>query len=66
LSEEQKVAYIQAMVACALIEMEGMKAENQHRLNCGESIAYGKEQFDGIIERLGIHHNGVLGLFQGR
>lgn len=26
--------------------VEGMKAENQHRLNCGNSIAYGEEAFE--------------------
>lgn len=33
-----------AMAANARVE--GMKAENQHRLNCGYSIAYGEEAFE--------------------
>jgi len=28
-----------------LVQVEGMKAENQHRLDCGNSIAYGEDAF---------------------
>ncbi len=63
----ERIAYINAMVVCAQIEAEGMKAENQYRVSGGESIAYGKEQFDSLIEKYGIHHNAVLGyLREGR
>ncbi|MCD8349107.1 MAG: hypothetical protein LUC93_00660 [Planctomycetaceae bacterium] len=32
-------------------ELEGMKAENTHRLDCGLSIAYGDEAFNQLAER---------------
>lgn len=63
MTPEQKAAYIQAQTACALIEMEGMKAENQHRITRGETIAYDGEAFMAIIEKYGIHNNGVIGFF---
>lgn len=64
MDKPEAVAYVQAMTACALIEAKGMEAENQHRLACGNSVAYGKEAFDALIEKYGIHHNAVLLLFQ--
>ena len=64
MTSEENIAYINAMVACALIEAKGMEAENQHRMNCGNSIAYGMEAFEGLIEKYGIHHNAVVGSIQ--
>ena len=32
-------------ILAASARVEGMKAENQHRLACGNSIAYGEEAF---------------------
>jgi hypothetical protein len=64
MTDEQKVAYVNAMVACAQIEMAGMQAENQHRMNVGNAVAYGEEAFTAIIEKYGIHHNAVLTVFQ--
>ena len=34
-----------AMVLAAHARVQGMVAENQHRLDCGNSIAYGEEAF---------------------
>ena len=70
MTSEERVAFINAMVACAEIEAKGMEAENQHRLrisvsgmgvSCSNSIAYGKDAFDSLIDKYGIHHNAVLG-----
>jgi len=33
-------------------EREGMLAENHHRLQCGNSIAYGDEAFDDLAARM--------------
>lgn len=44
----------------ALIEAMGMVAENKHRLQHGNSQAYGEEAFFALIEKYGLHHNAVL------
>lgn len=44
----------------ALIEAMGMVAENQQRIHRGESLAYTEESFNKLIEKHGIHHNGIL------
>lgn len=36
---------ILGFILAASARVEGMKAENQHRLACGNSIAYGEEAF---------------------
>ena len=64
MTDEQKAAYIQAMIACVNVEVAAMQAENTHRLNCGNSIAYGEEAFLALIEKYGVHHNAVLGVLQ--
>lgn len=33
------------MILAAHARVQGMAAENQHRLSCGNSIAYGEEAF---------------------
>lgn len=60
MTSEQKAAYVNAQMACALIEMEGMKAANaQHP----EAQPHAKEDFDKVILKYGIHHNGVVTVF---
>jgi len=54
------VAEVQARVACALIRMEGMKAENAQRELCGASMAYGADAFDSLIDQEGIGTNAVI------
>ena len=56
-----KVAYINGQVACALIEMEAMKAANHERQQRGESDNYGEEAFMALIEKYCINHNAVIG-----
>lgn len=64
MDEQQQAAYIIAMSACATIKAMGMVAENQQRLQHGESIAYNEEAFDSLIREYGIHHNGVFGTYR--
>jgi hypothetical protein len=64
MTPEQKAAYINSQVACALIEMEGMKALNIYRQSRDETIAYDDEAFLDVINRYGIHHNAVVEFFQ--
>jgi hypothetical protein len=48
MTPEQTAAYINAQTTLCQIELAGMLAENQHRLNCGLSIAYGEEGFKAL------------------
>jgi len=56
----QSVAYVHAQVACALIELEAMKAANRERDICGDAPAYGEAAFMALQDKYGIHHNAVL------
>lgn len=57
----EKVAYIMGQVACALIEMESMKAANRERQMRDQSDAYGEEAFFELTTKYAISHNAVLG-----
>jgi len=63
LNKNQTTAYVLAQTACALAEIEGMKAENMQRAVLGQSMAYDEAAFQAVIERYGIHHNGVITMF---
>lgn len=60
MTPEQKAAYTMAQAACALAEIEGMKAENMQRELRGESMAYVFDDFFAITEKYPIHHNAVV------
>lgn len=59
MTPEQKAAYIMAQTACAIAEIESMKAANWMREDQGYTIAYGEEAFAAIPDKYGIHHNAV-------
>ena len=63
MTDEQKAAYVIAQAACLMATVAGMQAENQHRMNCGNSIAYGEEAFQRAIDESYCTHNAVLALF---
>jgi len=63
MTDEQKAAYVNAQTACALAEIEGMKAENWMRERRGQTIAYGEEEFLAVPIKYGLHHNDTIGLF---
>ena len=63
MTAEQKAAFIHAQAVCAMAEIAGMQAANQHRLSLGHSIAYDEDAFVGVPDRYGISHNAVLTLF---
>lgn len=56
---EGRAAYINAMTASAMIEAMGMAAENDQH---SENQPYQKKDFDALIEKYGIHNNGVITL----
>lgn len=46
-----------ALIVAAQARIAGMQAENQHRLACGDSIAYGEDAFNieaDFLEQLSI------------
>jgi hypothetical protein len=55
-----RVAFVQAQTVCALAEIEGMKAENQHRLSLGHSIAYDHAAFMAVPDTYQIGWNTVI------
>ena len=65
MSPEARVAFIQAQCVCALARIEGMKAENQHRLSLGHSIAYDAEAFAAVESEYMIGHNAVIEYLRG-
>lgn len=60
MNEEQKAAFLNSQVACAMIEAMGMQAENEQRKACGLSMAYTEDSFVSLIDKHGIGHNAAL------
>ena len=66
MDDQQKAAYEMAQVVCAQAEIAGMIAENKLReVTYDDAPIYLKKDFDEIINKYAIHHNGVLTLFHG-
>jgi hypothetical protein len=65
MTPEQQAAFIMAQSACAMAEIAGMQAENQHRAANGDPLMYREDAFNAVILRNGIGHNDVLGFFRG-
>ncbi len=65
MTDEQKAAYVAAQAALLNARIAGMVAENQHRMNCNNSIAYGVEEFESVISEYEpfIGHNACIELF---
>jgi hypothetical protein len=55
-------AYTMTILTQAWITIEGMKAHNSQNPHL---TPYSKEDFDKVIEDLGIHHNAVLSQWEG-
>jgi len=60
MTPEQSAAFVNSQVACALAEIEMMKAANHERLSSGEALAYNDESFAEIQDRFGIGRNAVV------
>ncbi len=60
MDKEQRIAFINSQIVCAMAEIEGMKAENHGRVHRGEAIAYVDEDFFGIVDKFGLSHNRVI------
>lgn len=59
MTPEQKAAYVNAMVACALVEMYAMMAANEDADRRKVIRPYGEKNFRDLIEKYGIHHNAI-------
>ncbi len=51
MTPEERAAFIVGQAAILNAEVAGMVAENQHRMNCGNSIAFGVHAFQAVIEK---------------
>ncbi len=60
----ERVAYIQSQVACAMIEALGMQAENQQRLHQGAAMAYVEKDFLALIDKYALGCNSVIAFFR--
>ena len=54
---EKRIAFIASQTACAIAEIEGMKADNAQ---FPENQQYGKDDFFAIPDKYGISHNAVI------
>lgn len=61
MTSQQGAAYINAQVACAMIEAMGMVAQNALCASKSLELPYRKSDFEALIEKYGIHHNAVHG-----
>lgn len=59
MTPEEKAAFINSQVACALIEMEAMKAENAACAIRCETPAYGAHAFRALIDKYTITHKHI-------
>ncbi len=63
MNEAQSAAYVTAQAVAAHLEGLGMAAENSAALAAGKGIPYPVDAFKALIDKYGIHHNAILGLF---
>ena len=63
MNPEQQAAYVFAQSVSALIEAAGMFSKNLDRARRNEAPAWHDEDFNNLIDKYGISHNGVLSLF---
>lgn len=61
-AEELRAAVLNARAASLNAEIAGMVAENQHRIACGESIAYDQKAFSFAIEYNRMGENNIINL----
>ena len=65
MSDEMKVAYINAQIVCAQIDLAAMQALNAERLANGHTIAYDEAAFLALHDKYCIGHNAVIGYLTG-
>jgi len=67
MTHAQAAAFVMAQAALLNCRVAGMQAENTHRMNCGNAIAYGEDAFIAVEREFGgvIGHNAAIELFAG-
>lgn len=65
MTPEERAAFLNAMSAAATIKAMGMNAENQGCIFRGETLLYGEEAFNAVIEEHGLGYNAVLSHLRG-
>ena len=65
MNEEARAALLNSQTACALIEAQGMTAENNQREHRGKSPAYGESDFSRLIEKYGIDFSAAISMIRG-
>jgi len=60
-----RVAFVNAQTACALADIESMKAANAERAAQGLANAYGEQDFLNVQSRYMIGHNAVIEFLRG-
>lgn len=66
MTPEQQAAFIMAQAACAMAEIAGMQAANQHRAWGKNPPQFVQADFENVIARNAIGHNDVITFFRGR
>jgi len=61
MNNEGQAAYVSSQTACALIEMEGMKAENQNCAINNMPPQYVQRDFLSLLDKYQLYHNSVVG-----
>lgn len=65
MSPEHAEVFLRSQIACAMIQMEGMKAENADRQARGHSVAFTYMAFDSLIDQYGIGANDAIRILRG-
>ena len=58
--QAKEFIYAYGMIIATLVEVEAMRAENMQRQHLGQSMAYTDKDFMDVLERNGVHHNGLV------
>lgn len=63
---EGSYVFVLAQVALLNCRVAGMQAANQHRLSCGDSVAYGEDEFAAVEREFAamIGYNEILKMAQ--
>lgn len=65
MTKTEAAAVVQARVACALIEMEGMRSWNQHCVHIGAPPGYSEGSFQYLIQQHEIDDASVQKILNG-
>lgn len=60
MTDEQNLVYIRSQLLACEVELQAMIAENKWRESCGNSMAYGEDEFMELFNKYPIGHNNVL------